>query len=161
MFVDSPLMLRVPDAWPKSESAARSEGRRLITLNRADVGPSLRKTVAVDPFRPLSLRAGNGSSCPIPAIGRCQPRRPRRVETGPNTSLPKLAYVIPAFSSCSREQASRAQCSESCPWTPHSRRVHRGNGDLGCLAAAFANLRNEVLARSFSISVVVLPTGPR
>ena len=41
--------------------------------------------------------------------------------TLPSTSLPKLAYVMTAFSSCPRKRASRAQCSECVPGLPFPR----------------------------------------
>src|SRR6516165_6039530 len=59
--------------------AARDCGRR-TGLGRKDQG---------DPSRPLSLRAGNGSSCPKPAIAESQPRGLSREETGYSSVAPK------------------------------------------------------------------------
>jgi hypothetical protein len=48
---------------------SRSTGRNFRWGAKEPTFAGLPETAVVDPSRPLSLRSGNGSSCPLPDIG--------------------------------------------------------------------------------------------
>jgi hypothetical protein len=83
-------------------------GQASDSLNKSRRSLGLHKTAAVDPSWPLSLRAGNGSSCPIPAVRYTRPDRLSRVVSGLSLVRP-LARRLRRFWPFKRARSNREE----------------------------------------------------